>query len=160
MQSNQPKGQKYNKTIQPSLYVSSSYLKGSNSEDAILKIYKQKKTRCLNGTFWISTLLPCIKMALCNFRTIWNDICRAGNPSCEAAHKYLFNKHWAPTPCGFLLPQSNFKIHQSNPCESAKSNAANCYRQYHLKFHFLQCLLNGKCIWSPWTGDWILGLQL
>lgn len=47
-----------------------------------------------------------------------------------------------------------FKTCQSNPYESAKADAANCYRQYHFKFHFVQCLFNVKCIDSPeWRLD-------
>jgi len=41
----------------------------------------------------ISTSVPCIKMATGNFRTVLNDICRARTPSCEAGHKFLFNKY-------------------------------------------------------------------
>jgi len=57
----------------------------------------------------ISTSVSCIKMATGNFRTVLNDICRARTPSCEAGHKFLFNKYWAPTPCGFCYLKAILK---------------------------------------------------
>lgn len=109
------------------------------------------------GYFGYLKLSAKIKMALCNFRAVLNNICRAGSPLCEAAHKYLFNKYGAPIPRRFFLPQSNFEIHQWNLYESAKSDAANHYKKYHLKFQFLQCPFNVNCIGSPWSADWVLG---
>lgn len=54
------------------------------------------------GYFGYLKLSAKIKTALCNFRAVLNNICRAGSPLCEAAHKYLFNKYGAPIPCRFF----------------------------------------------------------